>query len=75
MDISQVNDLLKWSDLRFKGCPEVHLFFDTPLISGMGWQMKLIFYMLNKQRLRFDLVYRTLGCIPMYLWKSGISLR
>ena len=26
--------------------------------------------MLNKQRLWFDLVYRTLGYISMYLWKS-----
>ena len=31
--------------------------------------------MLNKQRLRFDMVYRTLGYIFMYLRKSRISLR
>ena len=46
-----------------------------PLISGIGWRIRLIFHVLNKQRLRFDLVYRTLGYIFMYLGKSGISLR
>ena len=25
------------------GCPAVHLNFDTPLISGIGWQIRLIF--------------------------------
>ena len=46
-----------------------------PLISGIGWRIRVIFHVLNKQRLRFDLVYRTLGYIFMYLGKSGISLR
>ena len=46
-----------------------------PLISGIGWRIRLIFHVLNKQRLRFDLVYRTPGYIFMYLGKSGISLR
>ena len=60
---------------RHTGCPEDHLFFHIPLISGISGQIRLIFHMLNKQRLRFDLVYRTLGYIFMYLRKSGISLR
>ena len=46
-----------------------------PLISGIGWRIRIIFHVLNKQRLRFDLVYRTLGYIFMYLGESGISLR
>ena len=41
----------------------------------MGKQIRLIFHTLNKQRLWFDLVYRTLGYKSMYLRKSGISLR
>ena len=48
------------------GCPEDHLFFHIPLISGISGQIRLIFHMLNKQRLKFDLVYRTLGYIFMY---------
>ena len=43
------------------GCPEDHVFFHMHLISGIPGQIRLIFHMLNKQRLRFDILYRTLG--------------
>ena len=51
------------------GCPKVRGYFDTPLFSGMGEQIRLIFHMLNKWCLRFCLMYKTLKYNPPTLRK------
>ena len=51
------------------GCPEVPYNFDTPLFSGMAWDLRLIFGVFKVQMKTFFYIYKTWGWIAIWLRK------
>ena len=58
---------LHWS--LTTGCPEVPYNFDTPLFSGMAWDLRLIFGVFKVQMKTFFYIYKTWGWIAIWLRK------
>ena len=59
---------------RYTGWTEDHRNFEAPLISGIGWQIWLIFHVLKVQWIRFGLVYKSLGYLHICLRKKWSKL-
>ena len=51
------------------GCPAVHSNFDTPLFSGMAWDIWLIFGVFKVHMKTFFYMYKTWGLVAIWLRK------
>ena len=55
--------------LRHTGCPAVHDNFDTPLFSGIAWDIRLIFGVFKVWMLRFNYMYKLLRLVSVWFRK------
>ena len=57
-------------DFTNTGCLTVHIFFETPSISGLGWWILISFYVMNEWRTRF-LLWALRYSPPKHFWQQS----